>query len=99
MKNSNIRRLGSGRLPSRDARQDRRNMSAVVAARTASKEEMLANVAPAVSPRTIGKLLLAAGLRSRVPLVKLPLIGLGSVLGNCPVGEPWMRKYLCIFLV
>ena len=57
-------------------RQDRRIVRAVVvvvAARTAFREEIRAHVEPAVSPRTIGIRLLAAELRSRVPLARLPL--------------------------
>ena len=42
--------------------QDLRNVRAVVAARTASREEMRTHVVPAVSPRTIGNHLPAAGL-------------------------------------
>ena len=38
------------------------------------KEEIRTRIAPAVSPRTIGNRLLAAGLRPHVPLAKLPLI-------------------------
>ena len=44
-----------------------------MATQTASREEMRAHVASAVSPRTNGNHLLAAGLRSRVPLARLPL--------------------------
>ena len=40
---------------------------------TSSREEMRAHVEPAVTPRTIGNSLLAPGLRSRVPLARLPL--------------------------
>ena len=40
---------------------------------TASREEILAHVAPVVSPRTIGNRLLAAGLSSHVPLASVPL--------------------------
>ena len=46
---------------------------AAVAIRSASRDEIRAHVAPAVSPRTIGNRLLAAGLRSRVPLARLSL--------------------------
>ena len=56
VEHSHYRRPGSGRLHSTDARQGRRIVRAVVAARTASREEIRARVAPAVSPRTIGKL-------------------------------------------
>ena len=41
--------------------------------RTASREEIRAHVAPAVSPRTFGNRLLVAGLRSRVPLASYHL--------------------------
>ena len=44
-------------------------MRAAVAARTEFREEIRAHVAPAVSRRTIGNCLLAAGLKSRVPLI------------------------------
>ena len=65
---SRTRRPGSGRLGITDACQNTRIMRAAVAARTASRGEILTHVAPAVSPRTIGDRLLGAGLRSRVPL-------------------------------
>ena len=61
------------RMHSTDARQDRFIVRAVVAAQTASREEISAHVALAVSPRTIGNRLLAAGIRSRVPLARIPL--------------------------
>ena len=48
-------------------------MRAEVPAWTASREEIWAHVATAVSPRTIGNCLLAAGLRSCVPLARLTL--------------------------
>ena len=64
---------GSGWLHSTDTCQDRHIVQTVVAARTVSREEIRAHVAPAMSPRTIGEHLLAAGLRSRVPLARLPL--------------------------
>ena len=70
---SHTRRPGSGRPRSTDARQDRRIVGAAVAARTHSMEEIQARVAPDVSPRTIGNRLFAAGLRSRVALVRLQL--------------------------
>ena len=54
--------------------QDRRIVQTTVAAQTATREEIRAHVAPDVSPRIIGNHLLAVGLRSRVPLVRLPLI-------------------------
>ena len=44
-----------------------------MAARTASREEIQAHVTPALSPRIIGNHLLATGLRSHVPLVRLTL--------------------------
>ena len=53
---------------------DRRVVQTHYASRTASRDEIRAPVAPAVSPRTIGNRLLAAGLRSRVILFRLPLI-------------------------
>ena len=65
------RRPGSGRPRSTDARQDRRILRALVAALTASREEIWVHVATAVSPRTIGNRLLAAGLRSCVTLARL----------------------------
>ena len=43
-----------------------------MAAITASGEEIQAHAAPAIS-RTIGNCLLAAGLKSHVPLARLPL--------------------------
>ena len=46
-----------------------------MAARTSSREEIWIHDAPAVSPRTIGNSLLAAGLRSRVPVVVQQLTG------------------------
>ena len=42
-------------------------------ARTETREQIRAYVAPAASPRTIGNSLLAIELRSRVPLARLPL--------------------------
>ena len=70
VEHSNTRRPGSGRLRSTDKRQDGHIVWAAVAA---SREEIRAHVAPAVSLRTIGNRLLAAGLRLRVPLARLPL--------------------------
>ena len=67
------RRPGSGRPRSTDASQDRCIAQAVVAALTASRKEIQAHIAPAVSSRTIRNRLLAAGLKSRVPLARLPL--------------------------
>ena len=65
--------LGSGRPCSTYACQDQRIMLVAMAARTASREEIRAHVASAVSPRIVGNHLLAAGLRLRVPLTRLPL--------------------------
>ena len=74
VEHSHTRRPGSGLPSSTYAGQDRRIVHAVVAARTVSREEIRAHVvAPAVSPRTIGNRLLAAGLISRVPLASLSL--------------------------
>ena len=67
---SHSRRPGSGRLLSTDATLDLRIVQAAVAARSTSREDIRA---PAVSPWTIGNRLLAAGLRSLVPLARLPL--------------------------
>ena len=44
-----------------------------MAARSASREEISAHVSHAMPPRTIVNRLLAAGLRSRVTLARLPL--------------------------
>ena len=65
--------LGFGGPHSIDACQDRHIVGAAVAARTASREEIWAHVAPAVSPMAIGNHVPAAGLRSHVPLARLPL--------------------------
>ena len=73
VEHSHTRAPSSGRPRSTDARQDRLIMQAVMAARTTPREEIRIYVAPAVSPRTIGNRLLAAGLRSRVSLARLPL--------------------------
>ena len=70
VEHSHTRRVGSGRPRSSDARQERSIVRAEV---DVSREEIRAHVAPAVSPKTIGNRLLAAGLRSRVPLARLPL--------------------------
>ena len=72
-KHSYTRRLGSGWPRSTDARQDRRTVQAAMVSRTASREEIRTHVAPAVTPWTVANSQLAAGLRSRVPLVRLPL--------------------------
>ena len=53
-----------------DAHQDQHIVRVAVAA---SREEIHTHVAPAISPRSIGNHLLAAGLRSRVPLGRLSL--------------------------
>ena len=50
MEHSHTRRPGSGRLRSKDARQDRRLLVGEVAARTAPWEEIWVHVAPAVLP-------------------------------------------------
>ena len=65
--NSTPHRQDSGWPRSTQARQDRRIVRAAVAARTASREEIRAHVAPPMSPSTFGNRLLAAGLRSHVP--------------------------------
>ena len=70
VKHSHNCKQGSGRPRSTNARQDRCTVRAVVAARTASREEIQAHVEPAVSPRTIGNRLLTA---KHVPLTRLPL--------------------------
>ena len=67
-----VDQVGSGQPRNTDARQDRRIGRAAVAARTASRREIRAHLAPAMSPRTIENRLLAAGLRSSVPLSRLP---------------------------
>ena len=66
-------RACTGRPRTTVTRQERLIVRAAVAARTASREEIQAHVAPAVSARTTGNSLLVAGLRSRVPLARLPL--------------------------
>ena len=73
MESSHTRRPCVGWPHSTDIRQDQCIMRAVMAAQTASREEIRAHVAPVVSLRAIGYCLLAAGLRSRVPLARLPL--------------------------
>ena len=72
MEHIHTRKPGSRRPHSTNTRQDRRVVRAAVAVRTEFREEIQAHVVPAVSPRTIGSLLLTAGLRSRVPLARLP---------------------------
>ena len=44
-----------------------------MASRTAPREEIRAHVASAVSPEIVGNSLLAAELRSRLPLTRVPL--------------------------
>ena len=70
VEHSHTRRVGSGRPRSSDARQERGVVRAEV---DVSREEIRAHVAPVVSPRTIGNCLLAAGLRSCVPVARLLL--------------------------
>ena len=72
MENYHTRISRSERPHSTDARQNRRIVQAEVIIRKASREDILAHVAPAVSPRTIENRLLATGLRSRVLLTRLP---------------------------
>ena len=60
-------------LRSSYSRQDRLNVRAVVATRTAYRDGIRPHFAPAVSPRTIWNRLVEAGLRSRVPVARLPL--------------------------
>ena len=78
---------GSGWLRSTDARQHRRIVREAMVSRTSPREEIRAHVAPAVSSRTIGNSLLAAGLRSRVPLATLPLIP-----QHLQARLPWCRE-------
>ena len=73
VEHSPIHRPGSGWQHSTYAHQDLHIVWAVVATRTASREQIQAHVASGVSPRTIGNCLLAARLRSCVPLARLPL--------------------------
>ena len=73
VEHSHTSRPGSGRPRGTDVRQDRRIVRAVVAARTAPREVIRAHVAPAVSPRIINNRLRAVGLRSHMPLARLPL--------------------------
>ena len=65
MEHSHTHRPGSGWPLSTDAHQDRHIVQAAMATQTASRKEIRAHVAPAVSLRIIGNRLLAAGLRSR----------------------------------
>ena len=74
VEHSHIRRQHSGRSRSTDAHQDQRIVRAAVSARTASREEIRAHVALAVSSRIIGNSLLAARVRSRVHLARVALI-------------------------
>ena len=73
VEHSHTCRPGSGWPLSTDARQDWCIVQAAVAASTESRQEIRAHIAPAVPPRTIGNRLFAAGLRSCVPLARLPL--------------------------
>ena len=73
VEHSHTRKPSSARLLWTDARKDRRIVRAAVPARTVPREEIRAHVAPALSLRTIGNRLLEVGLRSRVPLARLPL--------------------------
>ena len=73
VKYSHTRRPCPGRPRSTNARQERRIVRAVLTAPTASREEIRAHVATAVSPRTTRNRLLAAGLRLCVPLTRLQL--------------------------
>ena len=66
-------RSGSGWPSIIGSHQDRLIVQAGVAAQIASTEEIQAHIAPAESPRTIGTRLLAAGLRSCMPLTRLSL--------------------------
>ena len=73
VEHSHSLRLGSGRPRCTEESQDRCIVLAVVAARTAYREEIRAHVAFAVSPRTTVNHLLAARLKSCVPMARLPL--------------------------
>ena len=66
VEHSKTRRPGSGRPYSTDTHQNQRIMRASVPTRIASREEIWAHVAPAVSPMTISNRLLAAGIQSCV---------------------------------
>ena len=64
---------GLWRPRSADTRQDWRIVRAVLAVRRASREIIRSHSAPAAYQRIIGNPLLAAELRSRVPLTRLQL--------------------------
>ena len=66
-------RPGSGRPRSTDSREDRRIVRAMVAARTASREEIWAHVYLLCHQEPFGNHLLAAGLRSRVSVARILL--------------------------
>ena len=87
MQHSHARRPGSGRPRSTDKRHDWLIMQAAVISRTVSREETRAHVTPTVSPRTIENNLLAAGLRSRVPLARPPLTP-----RHCQARLVWCRE-------
>jgi hypothetical protein len=70
---SHSRRPTSGRPRSTDARTDRRIVRAALADLTATCAVIRAQVDPNVSPCIVGNRLLAALLRSRIPLARLPL--------------------------
>ena len=84
VEHSYTRRPGSGWPCSIDVRQDQCIVQTAMAARTISREEIQA---PAVSPSTIGNSLLAAGLRSHVPLARLPLTS-----RHCQARLLWCRE-------
>ena len=71
MEYSHTCRPGSWWLCSSEAHQEQHIVQAAVVTQNSSREEIQAHVATAVSPRTIGNLLLAAGLRLHVPLARL----------------------------
>ena len=58
VEHSHTRRPGSGQPRSKDARRDQRIVRATVAARTASREEIRAHVAPAISQGPFGTVFL-----------------------------------------
>ena len=70
VEHSHTYRLISGCPRSTDACPDRQTLRTAVAL---PREEIQAHVAPAVSPRIIANHVLAAGLRSRVPVARLPI--------------------------
>ena len=73
VEHSHTRILGFGRPRSTDVRQYRRIVQAAVVARTPSRNEIRVHITPAMSPRTTGNRLLAAGLRLRVLVARLRL--------------------------